>query len=97
MKTKIILTCLVHLTLDLLKIINEIKVMLFIQSLVCVAEWYYSSLKAVNANNNSYIPLLRKTLKTNLYLTAERICSYKIVYFIFYSSRSQLNERMKEF
>ena len=53
--------------------------MLRIQLLVCVAEWYYSSLKAVNANNNSYIALLRKTLKTNVYLTVERICSYKIV------------------
>ena len=53
--------------------------MLRTQSLVCVAEWYHSSLKAVNANNNSYIDLLRKMLKTNLYLTVERICSYKIV------------------
>ena len=78
MKTKIILTCLVLLTQVLLKIINEIKVMLRTQSLACVAEWYYSSLKAFHVNINIYILLLRKTLKTNLYLTTERICSYKI-------------------
>ena len=50
--------------------------MLRTQSLVCVAEWYYSSLKAFHVNINIYSLLLRKTLKTNLHLTAERICSY---------------------
>ena len=67
------------LNISLIKIINEIKVMLRIQSLVCVAEWYYSSLKDFHVNINIYILLLRKTLKTNFYITAERICSYKIV------------------
>ena len=66
------------------------------QSLACIADWHYSSLKAVQANNNIYIAILRKTLKSNLYLKVERICSYKIVLLILYSLRGQLNERIEE-
>ena len=58
--------------------------MLLTQSIAWAAVWYYSSVKAFYVNINIYILLLRKTANVNLF------------FFIFYSLRAQLNERMKE-
>ena len=78
------------------------KVILRTLSSACVAEWHYSSLKALHANNNIYITLLyfsstEDTSDKFIPNSGENVQLQNSLIYFFLFLRAQVNEWMKEF